>query len=261
MEGKRIKTVIIGSGNVATHLARALKEHLNIVQIFSRNISNAQNLAQSISKDCKYTNSQENLLTADLYIISIKDDAISGFLTAVPDSLKNSIWVHTSGSTPMSVFDGFNEAHGVVYPLQTFSKNVDIAMRDVSFFVEGSSKFISDALEKIFLQISDHVFYADSETRCQLHIAAVFSCNFTNYMYTIANDILKRHNIPFSVLTPLIEETLRKAENNPPDRVQTGPAVRNDRNILNKHLSLLRNEEQELYKLISESIIKRYNRI
>ena len=240
-----MRIVIIGSGNVATHLALALSDKCDVVQIFSRDIRNALFLAKQISDSCLATDSAEKLIDADAYIVSIKDDAIMSFLQDVPDSKKNALWIHQNG---------------VLYPLQTFSKNVDIKMDEVSFFVEGSDKEVSDKIYSLAKMMSQHIYYADSELRKKLHIAAVFACNFTNYMYSIANDLLKKDNIPFSVLIPLIKETTRKATVTTPDNAQTGPAYRGDTDIVANHLSILDGEEKDIYELLSNAILKRYNK-
>lgn len=260
MADRGMRIVIIGSGNVATHLALALSDKCNVVQIFSRDIRNALFLAKQISDSCLATDSAEKLIDADAYIVSIKDDAIMSFLQDVPDSKKNALWIHTSGSIPRDVFDKSFPQNGVLYPLQTFSKNVDIKMAEVSFFVEGSDKEVSDKIYSLAEMMSQHIYYADSELRKKLHIAAVFACNFTNYMYSIANDLLKKDNIPFSVLIPLIKETTRKATVTTPDNAQTGPAYRGDTDIVANHLSILDGEEKDIYELLSNAILKRYNK-
>ena len=247
MAERGMRTVIIGSGNVATHLALALSDKCDVVQIFSHDIRNARLLADKISSNCLATNSAEKLIDADTYIVSIKDDAICPL-------------VHTSGSIPQDVFNKSFPQSGVLYPLQTFSKNVDIKIDEVSFFVEGSDKEVSNKIYNLAKMMSQHIYYADSELRKKLHIAAVFACNFTNYMYSLANDLLKKDNIPFSVLIPLIKETTRKVTVTAPDSAQTGPAYRGDTEIIEHHTSMLNSQEKEIYELLSNAIFKRYNK-
>ena len=237
-----------------------LSDKCDVVQIFSHDIRNARLLADKISSNCLATNSAEKLIDADTYIVSIKDDAICPFLKKIPDSKKNALWVHTSGSIPQDVFNKSFPQSGVLYPLQTFSKNVDIKMDEVSFFVEGSDKEVSDKIYSLAKMMSQHIYYADSELRKKLHIAAVFACNFTNYMYSLANDLLKKDNIPFSVLIPLIKETTRKVTVTAPDSAQTGPAYRGDTEIIEHHTSMLNSQEKEIYELLSNAFFKRYNK-
>ena len=260
MADRGMRIVIIGSGNVATHLALALSDKCDVVQIFSRDIRYALFLAKQISDSCLATDSAEKLIDADAYIVSIKDDAIMSFLQDVPDSKKNALWIHTSGSIPRDVFDKSFPQNGVLYPLQTFSKNVDIKMDEVSFFVEGSDKEVSDKIYSLAKMMSQHIYYADSELRKKLHIAAVFACNFTNYMYSIADGLLAKNDIPFSVLIPLIKETTRKITVAPPGKSQTGPAYRGDTGIIASHLSMLSGTDKEIYELLSNAILKCYSK-
>ena len=252
--------VIIGAGNVAKHIANALKYNAKIIQVYSKHLTNAKQLAEQISGECQYTDNVNDLCIADLYLISIKDDVISEFLKTVPEKFRDSYWVHTSGSVPRDVFNGFNNKNGVIYPLQTFSKEVKVNVEEVAFFVEGNNEGVEEQLISYATLISKSVYKADSKLRQQLHVAAVFANNFSNYMYIIANDILKRNDLPFSVLSPLIQETTRKATSIPPLEAQTGPAVRGDLNVINKHISLLNTEESNIYDIVSKSILKRFKK-
>lgn len=248
------RIAIIGSGNVATHLARALK---GVVQIYSRNLGNARQLASEIG--CDATDSLQDLAEADVYIVSVKDDAISDIADNVPERCLGGLWLHTSGSVDKSVFASRMQRYGVLYPLQTFSKSVAVKMDEVPLFIEGSSADVEDEIRQLATSVSPTVYHADSHIRMQMHIAAVFACNFSNYMYTLADEVLKANNLPFSVLRPLLEETLRKACSNAPAQSQTGPAARGDKGILAKHEALLSGEAKEIYETVSNAILKRYN--
>lgn len=259
MENGRLSVVLVGAGNVATHLGKALSQKANILQIYSRKMQHAQELANIISDKCHATNDPTELLPADLYIISIKDDAIADFLKSVPSGLRERLWVHTSGSVDISVFYGFNKHNGIIYPLQTFSKNVELKMDEVPLFIEGADSDTENFLVQFAHNISPIVHVANSELRCKLHIAAVFACNFTNYMYSISEDILNKSGIPFSVLIPLIKETTRKIELVSPSIAQTGPAARGDKKIIDKHLSAISEPGQkQIYQLLSNSILNKY---
>ncbi len=248
------RVVVVGSGNVATHLARAIK---GVVQIYSRNKDNATHLAAEIG--CKATSNLQDLEVADIYIVSVKDDAIAEIVANVPERCLGGLWLHTSGSVDKSVFASRMTRYGVLYPLQTFSKTVDIKMAEVPIFVEGSSANVEKEIETFASTISQTVYHADSRIRMQMHIAAVFACNFSNYMYTLADEVLRANNLPFEVLRPLLEETLRKACCNAPAKSQTGPAARGDKGILAKHEALLSGEAREIYETVSNAILKRYN--
>lgn len=258
MNKRLARITIIGSGNVATHLACGFKGAAEIVQIFSRTLKNAEKLAKKSGG--KAIDDISRLTDADVYIIAVKDDAIVPMLSAVPDSCKGALWLHTSGSVGKEVFSGFNSRHGVFYPLQTFSAEVALDLKNVPFFIEGSSTETSNEIAALAKLLSPNVYEADSPLRMRMHIAAVFASNFSNYMYTLANGILERNGLPFSVLTPLIEECVRKIEKVFPEKAQTGPAVRGDRSIIEKHIKLLEGEEKEIYQILSEAILKRYNR-
>jgi predicted short-subunit dehydrogenase-like oxidoreductase (DUF2520 family) len=169
---------------------------------------------------------------------------------------------HCSGSLPLSALNKYSENIGVFYPLQTFSKSRDVDFSEIPIFIESNSIKNEELLIKIASEISNSVSVLNSEKRKTLHISAVFACNFVNYFYSIAADILKSKDIPFDVLKPLILETAQKVQEIHPEKAQTGPAVRFDENIINTHLQELNNfsDYQQLYKSISKSIFEHYKK-
>ena len=251
--------VLLGSGNVATHLSAAL-DHAgyNISQVWSRSRANAKLLAERFHAD--YTDSLNDLdRGADLYIISVIDDAIPTLvkdLSKLVDASKG-IWVHTSGTTSIHVFEGFLENHGVFYPLQTFSKSKPVDFKAIPLLVEASNNEVLESLKKIASKLSDRVEEATSDQRKSLHIAAVFACNYTNYLYAIAQELLEDHQLDFDLIRPLIKETADKIQTHNAKEVQTGPAIRGDVSIIKEHLTFLedRNEWQEVYKLLSDRLL------
>lgn len=253
--------IFIGSGNVATHMAIALKEsEHNIIQVYSRTLENAEILANIVDADATDNLKMIND-NADLYIFSLKDDAIEQTISHMPQT--SGIWVHTAGSVPMDVFEQSKSKNkpytgfGVIYPLQTFSKNKELNFFDVPVFIEGDTPETSKILDEIAKSISNNVRYMLSEKRCYLHLAAVFANNFSNHMFALASEVLDDENIPFDVLKPLITETVAKVMEMNPQEAQTGPAVRFDESIIKKHNDLIKSGlAKEIYNLSSKSIHK-----
>ena len=243
----------IGSGNVATHLAEAcVQAGYTVKQVWSRSIEHAKeltNLVGGIAIDA-YTDIQ----TADLFIVSINDDGIAQLPVTLP--IGKSLIVHTSGATPMSVFEGKFANYGVLYPLQTFSKSKEVDFLEVPLCIEGNTAGNFAAVKGLADKLSHSVQSIDSESRKVLHLAAVFACNFTNYLYSAAGELLEKRNLDFDLLRPLIQETANKVQLANPTSVQTGPAVRGDEQTINKHLKMLNDHPQlrEIYALITAAI-------
>ena len=244
--------ILLGSGNVATHLGIALKNsNYTIVQVYSKIIENAKVLANKL--DTQFTNNLSKLKSTDLIIVCINDDAILSVLSQI----KNTAIVHTSGSIGLDVFKQKFTNYGVFYPLQTFNKEVDINISEIPFCIEGNSLEFEKQLIKIAKALSNNVVKMNSQQRKQLHIAAVFACNFSNHMYSIADDLLAKKNIDFKILLPLIRKTNANLENYRPKEVQTGPAKRKDTAIIQEHIATIKeNKIKELYHRISDNIIK-----
>jgi len=248
--------VILGAGNVATHLSMSLKENnFEIKCIYSKTLQSAEKLGKKLQSN--FTNDLNKIPNnADLYIISIKDENI--FDLAKDLNIEKGIIVHTAGSISINVFKDHYSNYGVFYPLQTFSKTRDVDFSNIPICIESSNQEVKDKLSDIAKCLSKNVYEIDSEKRKVLHLAAVYACNFANHMFSIASDILNQSEISFDLLKPLIEETARKAIDVGPDKAQTGPAVRNDQNVIKNHLELLKDnkEYEKIYRFVSESIFK-----
>jgi predicted short-subunit dehydrogenase-like oxidoreductase (DUF2520 family) len=248
-----MEIVIIGAGNVATHLSKALvKAGNNIKQIYSRTEVSAKTLAKELNID--YTTNIESIDNeADLYIFSVSDNAIPEL--ALKLDIKDKNVVHTAGSVPLSVLKGAKN-YGVFYPLQTFSKSREVNFKEIPLCIEANNNEFNQTLTELAGQISKSVWQIDSVQRKRLHLSAVFACNFVNHMYALAKDLLSHEEIDFEILYPLIKETAIKATTMGPKLAQTGPALRNDTESLEKHIELLSSypEIQKIYRTISESI-------
>jgi predicted short-subunit dehydrogenase-like oxidoreductase (DUF2520 family) len=254
-----MRITIIGSGNVGTHLAAAFKNagHV-IVQIYSPHMHNAELLAYHIKAQAIGNLNDINPET-DVFIISVKDDAIAGIAEAL--AKHNKVMAHTSGSVDLSVLSAFSDMSGVFYPLQTFSKNKAVDFLKVPLCIEGANAEVTGELVKLAQTISNNVQKIDSAQRKVLHMAAVFAGNFPNFLYGVAQQLLEKHNLQFDLLRPLILETAMKVQKHLPDEAQTGPAVRNDEKTIALHQQMLADDPalKALYGQISQDIIKNFN--
>lgn len=251
--------VCIGAGNLAVNLAKALyRKGFRIVQVYSRTEEAASALAQCVEAEWTTDLGQ---VTPDgaLYIVSLKDSAFVELLPQIVRNKKDALWVHTAGSIPMDIWKGSTARYGVLYPLQTFSKQREVVFDNIPFFIEALRAEDVELLKSIAATLSNKVYEADSVQRKSLHLAAVFACNFTNHLYVLAADLLKKYNLPFDAVLSLIDETARKVHELPPLEAQTGPAIRYDENVINNHLTMLADdpEVQAIYRMLSESIHRR----
>ena len=252
---------LIGAGRVAHHLALALKQQHDIVNIYSRTFSSAQALAKRIGAVAVETieSMQQEI---DLVVIAVSDQAIAQLIQSLHSHFSNVLIVHTSGSTHVNVLSQLHPKSGVFYPLQTFSLEREIDWITTPLFVEAVEAQDLQVLEKVAQQLSQRVYCYDSAQRLSLHLAAVFACNFSNYCYDMAKQVVDAQQVDFSLLYPLILETAKKASAYEPRAVQTGPAMRGDQNILNMHTQMLeqsnRSDLSQVYQLLSEQILKRH---
>jgi len=246
-----ISITIIGSGNVAQHLIKAISKSttLEIAQVYARNVDSITHLIHSD----RITNDFSKLINADLYIISVSDDSIQSVSKSLQFSDK--LVAHTSGSVAMEELSDENRK-AVFYPLQTLSKKKEVNFKEVPLCLEAEKESDLKLLKQVANAISNQVFEINSEQRKSLHVSAVFVSNFVNHLYKIGSDICIKHKVPFEILKPLILETAKKVQEIEPNDAQTGPAKRNDTSTINKHLAILTDENQkDIYKILTKSII------
>ncbi|MCT4636478.1 MAG: DUF2520 domain-containing protein [Bacteroidales bacterium] len=249
------KISIIGSGNVATHLSLALhKAGHEIVSVYSRTKANARILANKINAEVSDTIVSDK--QPDIYIVSVSDDAISEVSRELKE--EKGIVMHTSGSVGIDILTDNIKRCGVLYPLQTFSVKKSVEMNSVPFFIEASDNTVLDTIQNLAQSVTQKVTVADSRERMLLHISAVFACNFTNHMFAIADSILNSAGLSIDIIKPLINETVEKIDKLSPVDAQTGPAVRNDKDVIEKHLKMLEGKEnlRDIYKFMTNSIYR-----
>ena len=249
-----MQIVLIGSGNVAFHLAKAFTEaQIPISQIFGRNTTELQKISEQFSIPF----STETLADADLYIISVSDSSIAEVSSLIKN--ENALVTHTSGSVSREALRG-NFRKSVFYPLQTFSKSKNLDYSKIPFFIDAENENDEEILKNLASKISKNVMLANDEKRKYIHLTAVFACNFVNHLYARAKEISDSQGIPFDYFLPLIDETTQKIHELEPKLAQTGPAIRNDEKVLKLHESLLTDEEKlKIYKTLNESIKKMYH--
>jgi len=254
----KFSIAIIGTGNVAWHLAPALENAGHtITEVYSRDIHRASKVtgrlyATEPKDDLDFSGSE-----AEIYIIAVSDHAIP----AIADSIilpEGSILVHTSGSMPLQVLAYSSATYtGIFYPLQSFSKSRKIDFEEVPLLLESDDQAILQKLKILAKSLSSQQYVVKSKDRMALHVAAVFASNFTNHLMRLAEDIMNRQGLDFDMLKPLIIEQINKSLEMGAKQAQTGPALRGDINTLDLHYQFLNYNEQvaEIYKLISQDII------
>ena len=249
-----MKITILGSGNVGTHLAKALySAGHQIVQIWSREYDHAEALANQVFAE---PIDRLKLLypTSDVYILAVADDAL--FDLALDLKLREAVVTHTAGSVSMKVLAPISRKHGVIWSPQTFIRDVAMDYSRLPFCIEGSSDEVLRQIRELLTPVSQHIYDIDSQQRQWLHLAAVMTNNFGNAINALAQDLLEEHDIPFEILHPLIEMTAEKLKHGGLWQQQTGPARRQDQKTIDRHRSMLVEDEKvlRLYELMTEII-------
>ena len=253
-----MKISFIGAGNAAWNLATAFysKGH-KIVWISNRTIEKAKVLADLVGAQATQTIEGFDWGETELILISTRDDGYE----QVSQILKTTIPVaHTSGSISLNVLKDCSKEFGVFYPLQSMLKERPTNFSKVPFCIEANSEEFLKTLWNLANDLTESVYKIDSEERMKLHLGAIFASNFSNFLYILSKDFLRKNGLPDHILDPLILETAQRIENKDPAQMQTGPARRGDFVVLNKHLSMLENNPlmKDVYGLMSQKIVEHY---
>ena len=252
------RIVMIGAGNVATHISRALAAAGSPpVQVWSRSAESARILADEVGSEA-VTDMNRIVADADVYIVSVADSALGDVIARLCSVCRRGVFVHTAGTMPVQLFERRAERYGVLYPMQTFSKQKELDFSIVPCFVEASDAETLAVVKRLARMLSHRVYELSGDDRRWLHVAAVFACNFANACCGMAARLLAEHGLDFSVMLPLVDETTRKLHTLAPAEAQTGPAARGDRNVMDRHLAMLKDDGdlQEVYRMMSEMIMK-----
>ncbi|MDT0607341.1 Rossmann-like and DUF2520 domain-containing protein [Croceitalea rosinachiae] len=247
--------VLIGTGNVATHLFNAFLnvDEVAIKQVFGRN----RETLKYFSEHCSITTNIDAIVNADIYLIAVTDDEIASVSEIV--SRKPGIVAHTSGSISMASIR--SKRKGVFYPLQSFTKNKEIDFTKIPICIEASDEKGLSTLNTFANFLTESVNEISSEKRKKLHLAAVFANNFSNHLFQIAQELCETESLPFELIQPLILETVDKLSVLNPKKAQTGPARRNDVLTMQQHLDELNNPiHKKIYQLLSQSIKETYEK-
>lgn len=249
---------IIGSGNLAWHLAPALDNAGFVVkEVYSHNPQHAEVLTERLYQAEVKATLDFSTSASLVFILAVSDDAIEQIAQEIilPDE---AILIHTSGSQPIKLLEFAATTNlGVLYPLQTFTKPQKVDFKNIPLFIETHNEETEKVLMQLARAIGKDVFKIGSEERKALHVAAVFASNFTNHMLTVSKEIMQQNSLDFDWLKPLITETINKSLYLGPDNAQTGPAKRGDLDILDTHLEFLSQQPSiaEIYKVISQHIV------
>lgn len=254
-----MRIALIGAGNLATNLGKALKgAGHNVVGVYSRTETSARNLANVL--ECASTNRLDVLSKdADVYVVAVKDSVLEQVVAEAVQGREDGLFLHTAGSMSMDCFRGKVFRYGVLYPMQTFSKDREVNFQEIPCFVEGCDAETLQVVKMLAESISERVVEMPSDRRKYVHLAAVWACNFANHCYDMASMLLEGQHIPFDVMLPLIDETARKVHILSPRQAQTGPAVRFDENVMRQQMELMAENPDacRLYEMLSKSIHQR----
>ncbi|MDP4290055.1 MAG: DUF2520 domain-containing protein [Bacteroidota bacterium] len=257
-ESRIITIALVGAGSVATHLGLALKNAgYKVEYVLNRGAERGTVLAEKL--EARYVTGFDQLVKPDLMIIAVSDDAIP--VMARQLGLCTFPVVHTSGTIAKEVLSVTGPDYGVFYPLQSFSPDKEVDFLKVPICIDASNTALIQRLEDVARSLSQTVCLIDDSKRKILHLAAVFACNFSNYLYGIAHDLLAENDIPFELLLPLIQETAMKVQVRSAFDAQTGPAKRGDVSTIRQHLDMIQNDPKllKIYKTFTDNILKTYS--
>lgn len=258
---REITMALVGAGRVATHLAHAFQPFAPFKLLYSRTFANSFALAQTL--DATATAQLQDLVSADVIFLCVSDNQIATVATELASLHYQGLVVHTSGATPLSVLTRLGLRAGVFYPVQSFSLNQIMDWENLPILLEASDPSGRERLNQLAHSLSRRIYYYTSMQRSEVHLAAVFACNFSNYCIDVAQQLLIAHDLNAQLLMPLIHHTIAQLNTQSAFMNQTGPAVRADTATFQRHYALLeavnRPDIMKLYQLMTEHIMRRHS--
>ena len=254
----KLKIVAIGSGHLASHLIPSLHSiGCEITQVFSRSIYHANSLAHQV--DAEAINSLAKVCDeADLYLIMVKDDVISDVCKQLPSLSGNQILAHTAGAREIDILDAASANYGSFYPLETFRKKHEKDLSEVPFLINGNNEHTKRSLRVLARKISSNVSECSDDDKLRYHISAVFINNFVNHLACLTHKYLDDNDLDIKYLDSIVRSGMDRILDHESCESQTGPAQRNDIQLIRKHLDLLKQDKNmsHIYKTLTDSIIE-----
>ena len=254
---KKTSISVVGSGNVATHLAIALhRSGATIRQILSRTFDHAHLLAMKVDAT-PITRVDRLDEDVDVCLLCVDDDAL--YDLGLDLKLPHSLVIHTSGATPASVLKRISKRHGVMWSPQTFVRDIAMDYSKLPLCIEGCNPQVEEEIAELAARISPCVYRLNLDKRRKAHLAAVMVCNFVNAINATAQDLMEEAGLDFSMLRQLAEQTLRKWDYGDLWAQQTGPARRGDEKTITEQRRMLAGQPQllQLYDQITQLIQSR----
>ena len=236
---------IVGLGFVGKAFARHfLSRGLKIKQIVVR--KNQKEPLNGVA----FIQDLSHLQPVDLVLVCVNDAALEQVISQIPN---DQLIAYTSGAIGLNQFPKHQNI-SVFYPLQSFAKLKAEAVAEIPILLEAHDAATLNQLRDFALRNFKVCREMNSEQRAQLHLAAVFANNFTNHLIHLAQKHCAENNLDFDLLKPLVMETAKKWMNHNAVNLQTGPAIRGDQNVIEKHLNQLEGNEKSIYEVLTRSI-------
>jgi hypothetical protein len=242
------KIGLIGTGNLAAFLAREITQDPKNT-LFVKGSNNDKTKAFMARYACEALHEHHEI---DFYLIAVQNDVIDQIIAELP--------THTS----IFVCAGFHRCSlphvGYLYPLQSIHLNRMPRIEDVPFLIDARGDQ-GKLGERFLSSIGATLQHVTAEQRLHSHLAAVF---INNFGYFILKEGLALGNkaLPKEMFLPLLHKTVENACSK--EDLQTGPARRNDRLMMEEQLQMMEAIDPsmaELYRHICQLIIQKHHEL
>ena len=254
--------VLIGSGNVAWALGAAIQntQGIYVRAVVSKNPQSGEQLAAALG--CTYSLHFQKSWLPDYTLLCVPDQAIS-VVSSQLSGFHTGMVLHCSGSISVDVLS-HHQATGVLYPIQTFHNKARANWdHNTPLLIEAKpGRKELNQVSHLAQLLSTDVHIVKSEKRFYYHMAAVILNNFVNHIAGLTQEFCSEHKLNEALLKPLVNKTVEMFQEYKATEVQTGPAKRNDSEVVNKHIRILQESNPDLahiYECIARSIMKKHS--
>lgn len=270
-----MKIGFIGAGKMGFTMGRHLADYFKscnnvdnaackVAGYYSRTADSARQAAEFT--DTKYYEDLSDLAReCEILFITTPDGQINEVaekLSHIISDNRDKILIHTSGAMSSQVFSGMgSHVFGYsIHPMYAVSSKTDsyINFNKAFITIEGNEKYL-DFLASVFENMGHRVKVISEENKVKYHGAAVFASNLVIGLYFSATKLLEECGFgeeeAFFSLLPLFVNNAENVAKNGLSQAITGPVARNDFETVEKHLSALKGEDREIYRLLSKKLV------
>lgn len=256
---------IVGAGKVGCSIGRYLKEQGIPVAGYCSRTKESVDFAATFTDTAVFSSLGELAAQSEILFITTPDDTIKEVWKRIKkESIQNKIICHFSGSLSSAVFSNRRETGAFacsIHPMYAFSSKTTSykQLNQILFTMEGDAEALS-VMKPLFEKAGNKVCVIDPDKKGRYHAAASMVSNMMVGLYqmglTMLTDCGFSSEDAAELIAPLVRGNMDSLLATSPEQALTGPIERGDEETVERHLSLLTEEERDVYIRLGQVLVE-----